>query len=99
MTLYDTTKLDNSTGIYEIFKEVNVLSDGLFANAILFLIALILLMVFKGRVEFKDLMLGVSFMVAFLAVLMFVLNLVSLSVFYFPLIFLIAAIIIKIWGS
>jgi hypothetical protein len=99
MTLYDTAKLDNATGVYEVYKETNVLSDGLLAHALLFLIALILLMVFRGRVEFKDLMLGVSFMVAFLAVLLFALELVTLSIFYFPLIMLIAAIIIRIWGA
>ena len=99
MTLYDTTKLDNATGVYEVVKEINTLSSGVFANVLLFIIALVLLMIFKGRVEFKDLMLGVSFMVSFLAVLLFVLQLVTISVFYFPFIFLIAAIIIKIWGS
>jgi len=99
MTLYDTGKLDNATGVFEIFKEINVLSDGLLASGMLILISIVLLVTFRGRAEFKDVFLGVSFMISFLAVIMFVLSLVNISIFFIPLIMLISAIIIKIWGA
>ena len=99
MAIYDTTALDNSTDVYQIFFNINAISNGLLANMLLAMISLVLIMVFRNRGDFKDVLLGVSFMVSFIAVLMFLAELVTISVFYFPFILLIGAVIYKIWGG
>ena len=97
--LYDTTLLDNSTSLFETVKYTNTLSEGLLAAVLLFAIWISLVMVFRGRGEFKDVMLGVSFIVVFLASLLLALKMITVAIFIFPFILLLASIIIKIWGA
>jgi hypothetical protein len=97
--LYDTGLLDNSTSIYDSVKYINQLSDGLLAGVLLISIWIMLIMVFRSRGEFKDVMLGVSFIVVFLASLLLALQLITVAIFILPFILLLASIIIKIWGA
>ena len=70
MAIYNTTNITESNTMYDYFAAVNSLSSGLFASFMLFVFFLIILMVFKGRYEMSQLMVGDSFICLFLAVLM-----------------------------
>jgi hypothetical protein len=96
--LYDTSRLDNVTNVYQLAKELNTISDGLLMGGFLVTVGIVLVVVFYNKAPFKDLLLAVSFMVTFLAVLLWAAQLLTVGVIAGPLIMLLIAVFVKIWG-
>ena len=97
--LYDTTKLDNASSVFEVFREINTLSSAVLANVVLLVVSIVLVAIFKDKVEFRDLLIGVGFIVSLIAIGLWAIKAVPIGAFFFPFVLLIGAIFYKIWGG
>lgn len=91
--MINTTGIDNANTPLQIIQEVNAVSGGVLINMLLFLLWLILLFAF-GRENLKKAMVGASFIVVILGILLFAMDLAQWSVLIMPIILFFASIII-----
>ena len=91
--MYNITNITEANNIYEQFVAVNQLSSGLFAVLILWVLAIIILMVFKNRYQMEQILIGDGFICSFLAIFMFASGIISWGVFILPALIFMAALI------
>lgn len=96
---YNTSALDNATDIYEITKEINTLSGGLFAGVFLVSVWLFMLMIFRNSDHFENVLIGTSFIQVIIALGLWLGQLISVDILLYPVVLLMISIVIKIWRS
>lgn len=99
MAIYNTSNITNSTDIFQVYYEVNRLSTGLLASAFLYTLFFIIIFMFKNKYDLPTVMLGSSFICAFIGVLFWWLALIGWPVLIpFILIFFGMIIYTKVFG-
>lgn len=94
--IYNLTGLDNSTNLLDLVTEINSISDGWLAGFTILTVWVILLLVFSGKNDFLDAMIGSSFITAIVAGLFTMTGFVNPTMLIFPLIALIASLFTKV---
>ena len=91
--MYNMTNITAANNIYELVKATNQSSGDLFANLALLAIFLVVFLSFKSY-NFKAVMLADSFVVTFLAIISFILQFTSWHILIYPIIVLMASLVI-----
>lgn len=99
MALYNLTGLENANNIAEITKEINILTEGILITVILGVIFIILFIRFSDRMLIKDLFIISSFITSIVSILFWAMGMVDLSIVFYPLILMVASIIVKMFTS
>ena len=94
---YNLTNFTDANNLYEMAKAANKLTEvngvGLYSVLILLSLAVLLFLVFKNY-EFKKVAVANSFIVTFIAILMYLQELISIQVLAFPFVFLVVAVML-----
>ncbi len=95
MTYYNTSFMDNVTGIYDIVEGVNSESGGWLIGVFLLTTWLLIWMVFRNKTDEEGAIIGSSFIISVVSGMFFVLELIPGWTIIFPLLGLIAGIVMK----
>ena len=99
MVLYNTSELDEAKNFYEITIALNNLSGGLIASLFLGVFCLFLVVLFRNTGDMSKVFLGSSFITTIVALLFWASGLIGINVLIFPVVLLMIAIFINIWGG
>lgn len=93
--MYNETVYDNVSNLLQFTQATNTVSDGLwFSLCVLFVTSFIVFMAFKVKYDVVVSLIGTSFITALIAVGGWGLDLVSIKIMFYPIILLIAGILI-----
>ena len=99
MVLYNTSKLDEAISFYQITVALNELSGGLIASLFLAVFCLFLVVLFRNSGDISKVFLGSSFITTIIALLFWASALIGTNVLILPVVLLMIAIFINIWGG
>ena len=97
--MYNTTNITNANDLLEVYSSVNLLSNGLLSSFFIFVLFLIILVVFKGRYELGQILIGDGFICTFIGIIMMTLGFASWSVIVIPLIGLFVGTILVLFNG
>lgn len=92
MAIYNTTFLDNATGFISVADGVNTMTNNLYAVTVLFCLFMILFISMKSKFDTEVTLLATSFIISCVAIFMFVMQWITLSVLTIPLIILLISV-------
>lgn len=96
---YNTTNITDANNIYGAFQGINQITDGLFSILIMGALFLILFIVFSDRGEPKNIFIVASFITSIVSVLFWALGFIGVNILFYPLIMLMASIVVKLFTS
>lgn len=96
--IYDLTNVTSANNIFEIVKEVNILSGNLFAILMLTAVFLIIFIVFKVY-DTKKTFVAASAVTSFIGILLWTIGFIPFYIIYFPVVALAISLFIFIWAK
>lgn len=99
MVLYNTSQLDEAINFYQITVALNELSGGLIASLFLAVFCLFLIVLFRDTGDIAKVFLGSSFITTVISLLFWASGLIGANVLILPVVLLMIAIFINIWGG
>lgn len=99
MAYYNLTALGNATNYYEAIIQINNSVGGLFGGLVLLALFMVIFIVMTLRFDPKDAFLSGSFAITVIAAIFLSIGLIGWQIFIYPVILLIASLIIRLWWS
>lgn len=96
---YNTTNITDANNLAGVLEGVNQLTSGLFVIFIMGALFLILLIMFQNKAEPKNIFVAASFITSIVSVLFWALGWIGTNIVFYPIVMLMAAIIVKLFTS
>jgi hypothetical protein len=96
---YNTTNITDANSLAGALEGVNQLTNGLFSIFIIGSLFLILLIMFQNKADPKNIFIAASFITTLVSALFWGLGWIGVNILFYPIVMLMAAVIVKLFTS